>query len=110
MDYKEVIERLEYLKVKAEIALSNSNTSSEWLKEDVKGTITAFTMAIEAVEKQIPKKPIYTFIDGFTKSVPYYCPVCGEQIAKYDVHARCILKEHHCKCGQRIDFSEVEYE
>ena len=51
MTNKEVIERLENLKVKAEVALSNSNTSCEWLKEDVKGTITAFTMAIEALEK-----------------------------------------------------------
>lgn len=51
MTNKEAIERLENLKVKAEVALSNSNTSCEWLKEDVKGTITAFTMAIEALEK-----------------------------------------------------------
>lgn len=61
----------------------------------------------EALEKQIPKKPIYASIDGFTLPVPYYCPVCGEQIAKYDAYARCLFKEHHCKCGQRIDWSEV---
>lgn len=58
MTSKEAKERIENLKVKAEVALSNSNTSCERLKEDVKGTITAFSMAIAALETQIPKKPI----------------------------------------------------
>lgn len=68
----------------------------------------SYRIAIDCIEKQIPKKPIYTFIDGFTLSIPYYCPVCGERISKYDAYARCVLKEHHCKCGQAIDWSEVE--
>lgn len=106
MNYEEAIERLENLKVKVEIALSNSNTSCEWLKEDVKGTITAYTMAIEALEKQISKKPVWQNEDA-----GYYfdtgegwvciCPTCGEYIDEY---------EHHCKCGQRIDWSDDEYE
>ena len=65
-------------------------------------------VALECIEKQIPKKPIYALVDGFTLAVPYYCPVCGEQISKYDAYARCVLKEHHCRCGQAIDWSEVE--
>lgn len=77
--------------------------------DDVMGISPDLVRAsIEALEKQIPKKPAYAFIDGFTLSVPSYCPVCGEQIAKYDAYARCVLKEHHCRCGQAIDWSEVE--
>lgn len=52
MKYEEAIERIEYLKNKAEISLINNNASCEWLKKDVEGTITAFSMAIEAMEKQ----------------------------------------------------------
>lgn len=50
----------------------------------------------EAREKQISKKPIKrSFI------IPYegidVCPSCKEPISK---------KEHHCKCGQAIDWSD----
>lgn len=49
-----------------------------------------------AVEKQKPKKPVKrSFI------IPYkgidVCPGCKEPINK---------KQHHCKCGQAIDWSE----
>lgn len=51
-----------------------------------------------AVERQIAKKPIKrSFI------VPYegieVCPNCKEPISK---------REHHCKCGQKIDWGEEE--
>ena len=59
MKYEEAIKRIEYLKNKAEISLINNNASCEWLKKDVEGTITAFSMAIEAMEKQVPKRTIY---------------------------------------------------
>lgn len=52
MKYEEAIKRIEYLKNKVEIALINNNTSCEWLKKDVEGTITAFSMAIDAIQKQ----------------------------------------------------------
>lgn len=52
----------------------------------------------EAVEKQREKKPVKrSFV------IPYggidVCPNCKEPISK---------KEHHCKCGQAIDWSEEE--
>lgn len=51
-----------------------------------------------AMEKQVPKKPVKrSFI------IPYegidVCPNCKEPISK---------KEHHCKCGQTIDWREEE--
>ena len=51
MDRKEAIERLFYLKSKAENALINSNSYCDWLINDVKGTINAFSMAIEALQE-----------------------------------------------------------
>ena len=51
MDRKEAIERLFYLKSKAENALINSNSHCDWLINDVKGTINAFSMAIEALKE-----------------------------------------------------------
>lgn len=50
MTYEESIERINFLKNKAVIALNNNKSSCEWLKKDVAGTINAFSMAIEALE------------------------------------------------------------
>ena len=49
MDKAEAIERLEYLKIKAQIALEQE--VPEWIAEDVLGTIEAYDMAIEALEQ-----------------------------------------------------------
>ena len=49
MDKAEAIERLEYLKIKAQIALEQE--APEWIAEDVLGTIEAYDMAIEALEQ-----------------------------------------------------------
>lgn len=48
-------------------------------------------MAIEALEKQIPKKPI----DEYHRIA--YCPACGE-----------LIVDTYCcpECGQKIDWSE----
>ena len=48
MDKAEAIERLEYLKAKAQIALEQE--MPEWIAEDVLGTIEAYDMAIEALQ------------------------------------------------------------
>ena len=62
MKYEEAIERIENLKVKAEVSLHSVDESYKWLKEDVKGTITAFSMAIEAIEKQATKQATSNYI------------------------------------------------
>ena len=74
----------------------------------------ALDMAIEALEKQIPKKPKridknYVF-DGNWKKI---CPCCGitlmERITtkdeSYPVHYN---MTKHCKCGQTLDWSDYE--
>lgn len=55
----------------------------------------------EAKEKQIPKKPVKrSFI------VPYeginVCPSCKEPLPS--------SKEHHCKCGQKLDWGNEDAE
>ena len=58
--------------------------------------------AAEAIEKQIPKKP-NEYYDGYADGNPvieFECPNCGAELdADFD---------HHCRCGQSIDWSEVE--
>ena len=48
MEKAEAIERLEYLKAKAQIALEQE--VPDWIAEDVLGTIEAYDMAIEALQ------------------------------------------------------------
>lgn len=58
----------------------------------------AFEEAINALEKQIPKKPI----DNIEREW-FECPICGRVIVTYYAG-----KRHHCKCGQRIDWEGIE--
>ncbi len=60
----------------------------------------------EALEKQIPKKPLiwenrYSFSPSPNDDWGYECPCCGNQDIDYP--------EHHCTCGQALDWEE-QYE
>lgn len=50
---------------------------------------------IEAVEKQVPKKPCKDNDNGIYEKD--CCPTC---------HRSLFPNDHHCRCGQAIDFSE----
>ena len=64
-------------------------------------------LAISALEKQIPKKPIKKNPVCYAKTkdgqeyfaFDYFCPNCSEKIK---------LSEHHCICGQALDWSDTE--
>lgn len=61
----------------------------------------------EALEKQIPKKPIIWENRHYFSPTPnddwgYECPCCGNQEIDYP--------EHHCDCGQALDWTEDEDE
>lgn len=63
----------------------------------------AFEMAMKAMEKQIPKKPVCTF-DSDVKVYWHSCPICKQGIGwgkQRDV-------KYCWKCGQKIDWSEEE--
>lgn len=83
----------------------------------------AFEMAIDALEKQIPKKPVMGYAFGEkirevikrtdperAKSKTECCPVCGRtlgvsQFVKTQTGLH--VGDPHCKrCGQAIDWSE----
>ena len=86
-------EAIEYLNI---MKLSTEDDSVGEIKKEV------CDIAIEALEKQIPKKPIIW--DERTHYAPdewgYECPCCGNRDIDYS--------EHHCECGQAIDWSEEE--
>lgn len=61
--------------------------------------IKSIEVAINALEKQIPKKPI---IETNRYTTLFICPSCGrKQGIKY--------KQYHCiECGQKLDWSDEE--
>lgn len=59
----------------------------------------ALDMAVEALEKQIPRKPVEQG-DGIT----YNCPACGRYVGYFDAMAWETPK--YCgECGQALDWS-----
>lgn len=55
----------------------------------------ALHKAIEALEKQIPKKPYIDNENGVYEKE--YCPTC---------HRSLFPNDHHCRCGQVLDWSD----
>ena len=73
--------------------------------EDEKEGIECHNIAISALEKQIPKKPIIWEHHTIESPIPnddwgYECPCCGNCDIDYP--------EHHCECGQALDWSDTE--
>ena len=64
----------------------------------------ALDMAIVSLAKQIPKQPIvwlgeyYYHSSIFSDDWGYECPCCGNREIDYP--------DHHCTCGQALDWSE----
>lgn len=61
--------------------------------------LTAIHMAEEALDKQIPRKPIYT-----NKGTVMRCPICKA------IHFHCLpsIEVDYCsRCGQALDWSET---
>ena len=57
----------------------------------------AVDFAIQALEKQIPKKPYKDNENGIYEKE--YCPIC---------HRSLFPNDHHCICEQAIDWSDEE--
>ena len=65
----------------------------------------AFEKAIEALEKQIPKRAISTYKEN------YKCPTCESyiDITDDDLYVYEIVPPEYCpNCGQALDWSETE--
>ena len=74
MTYEEAIENLKYL-----ISDDCTDTQHDFVKE--------IKIAIEALEKQIPKKPYWEYGVWHCKSCgldvfrdDFFCPICGQEI------------------------------
>ncbi len=66
-------------------------------------------LAIEALEKQIPKKPIARDAGSYCDdiSVAFDCPVCGCTVGdEYDVDDP--MNKYCFACGQAIDWEDTE--
>ena len=65
----------------------------------------ALSLAIQSLEMQIPKKPIYSDFDDNDNDeiIPYkaVCPVCG---CEFEFGTWNDEENHHCKCGQKINW------
>lgn len=90
-------EALDWLMNKISIDVQNSR--------NVPKDIECLEMCKKALEKQIPKKPKehyelrYGIQCGCYPVMEYLCPCCGRDVD---------YTEHHCVCGQTIDWSDVD--
>ncbi len=69
---------------------------------------SAIDVAIKALEKQMPKKPVLIFGE---KVVAKHCPTCGAWInrtirIKNDYKIICPQMQHCYNCGQAIDWKD----
>lgn len=83
------------------IAEVRFNMSTIGLKESsVKRVVKARDLAIKALEKQIPKKPVKSENQVVRYVNTYYCPICNLEITGTNIAKWC----YHC--GQKFDWSE----
>lgn len=99
MDEKKVREAIELIKSKIRILEKLENYGSA-IEERKKKHIGLYNTAIEALEKQLAKKPIEVN-DAYTPKIGEFrvakCPNCGHEVSdRFDV---CL------DCGQNLDWS-----
>lgn len=81
----------------------------------VKGDVQeALKMGVDALDKQMPKKPL--IIKCNSRTIPY-CPICTNLLVKYadedyrEVFGEDWIHMNYCDCcGQRIDWNKVKEE
>ena len=94
MTENEAIEKLKNMRLFMQI--EDKSYDCKFTEDDYK----ANEMAIQALEKQIPKKPVKSEKQVVRYVNTYYCPICnlgitGTNIAKWCYH-----------CGQKLDWSD----
>lgn len=76
-------------------------------RSDYNNYVDAFLVAIESLEKQLPKRPRENGMsDGLIKKTKYYtCQTCGNCLLTEMMNER--QNTNYCwDCGQRLDWSE----
>ena len=102
MTESEAIEKLKNMRLYMQI--EDKNNDCKFTEDDYK----ANEMAIQALEKQIAKKPEYE-ADGYADGNLVYdyakCPICGHDF-EYGINDwGC---EYCSDCGQKLDWSDEE--
>ena len=93
MDEKKVRETIAWLETKREIHKRGAYKSPIIPKEQIDMIEEYYNLAIKALEKQLPKKPIEKGIHF----VYYKCPNCNRILP---------IGKNYCDCGQRLDWPE----
>ena len=91
MTGSEAVEKLKNMRLFMQI--EDENDDCKFTEDDYK----ANEMAINALEKQIPKKPYKDNENGVYEKD--HCPTC---------HRSLFPNDHHCICGQAIDWRYEE--
>ena len=99
---EDTIENLNEIKENFKVILINKNLDGK-ASDDVKELEFDFDRAINALEKQIPKKPI-----NYDKHY-YKCPYCEQDLSVDDdsIYIYEDTMPNYCtNCGQRLDWSD----
>ena len=91
MTNSEAVEKLKNMRLFMQI--TDKNSEHKFTEDDY----NANEMAINALEKQIPKKPYKDNENGIYEKE--YCTIC---------HISLFPNDHHCICGQAIDWRDEE--
>ena len=93
MTEREAIEKLKNMRLCMQI--EDENNDCKFTEDDYK----ANEMAVQALEKQIPKKPIFYAHD-------YHCSVCNSLVGNNEFEWK---RFKYCDtCGQKLDWSDEE--
>ena len=99
MTAEKAIEQLEDLIKEAESHMTGNKIDDEIPIDDK----TALEMAIQALEKQVPKKPYYRKEEG---AEGYACPYCNVGVTIHLYGGGFINQEFCSNCGQALDWSD----
>ena len=102
MTESEAIEKLKNMRLFMQI--EDENNDCKFTEDDYK----ANEMAIQALEKQIPKKPIMKQYFEDLKDEYLCCPTCGEILTDRIPADNKTFYFHCMNCGQKLDWSDGE--
>lgn len=70
---------------------------------EVKEVMETLELIKIALEKQVPKKPVFVKEDDELEKGRYACPVCNGTVGVFD------MKDNYCsECGQKMHWSRNE--
>lgn len=73
-------------------------------KSSVEACNEALGLAVEALEKQVPQRPIF----GYDEQDDIYCPVCKFALGTVEVHEYESTFYNYCPyCSQKLDWSDT---